>query len=264
MVCVGCGQPLPPNSGRGRPARYHNATCRQRSRRARLANGHALTLDLLTSLETAARELRRALLTDHDTTDAYARLAQTARDLAGRLDPLHTGPAADAAVTKSVTKPVTQSIIAAASGSGAASPRAADHRVDPATRQPPAPEDPHDTAARPVIIKTVDLTASVGPGWTLVQHADDRIASIWHLHHHGTPAGTVRRGYDLTTNARGWEARTATYDPVRASGKHAASRRGDRLWRTRDTAAAGIAAYLARQRKANAGTANRKRSDPVR
>ncbi len=44
-------------SGRGRPARYHNATCRQRARRARIATNHHAALTTLAALETATSAL---------------------------------------------------------------------------------------------------------------------------------------------------------------------------------------------------------------
>ncbi|MCI0649945.1 MAG: hypothetical protein L0346_34385 [Chloroflexi bacterium] len=34
-VCPGCGEPLPPYSGKGRPPAYHNPACRQRAYRRR-------------------------------------------------------------------------------------------------------------------------------------------------------------------------------------------------------------------------------------
>lgn len=91
----------------------------------------------------------------------------------------------------------------------------------------------------------MDLGEQIGPGWTLVQYDGDADASLWHVQREGRTVGTVRRAYDLTTNARGWEARTARYDHVRAVGALAASRRDDRLWRTRNSAAAGLAARTA-------------------
>jgi hypothetical protein len=91
------------------------------------------------------------------------------------------------------------------------------------------------------VTKTVNLSQQIGPGWTLTQHADDADISLWHVQHDDQTLGTVRRSYDLASNTRGWEARTANFDHVPAFGALAASRRHDRLWRTRDNAAAGIA-----------------------
>jgi hypothetical protein len=103
--------------------------------------------------------------------------------------------------------------------------------------------EPSDDAPPAHITKMVDMQHSIGPGWTLVQYTGDAEASIWRVHHDGQPVGTVRRDYDLTTNTRGWEARTSRYIQVPATLSFAVSRRNDRLWRTRNSAAAGIARH---------------------
>jgi hypothetical protein len=95
-------------SGRGRPARYHNATCRQRARRARIATHHHAALTTLTALETATSALRHAILTNNDTTEAHHRITDTTAELAKQLlprtpQPLDSSPAAHKPVTKPVT-----------------------------------------------------------------------------------------------------------------------------------------------------------------
>lgn len=110
------------------------------------------------------------------------------------------------------------------------------------------------------MVKTVDLHEQIGPGWTLVQHEGDTDAGVWRVHHDGQPVGTVCRGYDLATNTRGWEARTAHFDHVPAVGSVAASRRTDRLWRTRNAAAAGIATRAQRSPTGTGTTSRRRRS----
>jgi hypothetical protein len=231
-------------SGRGRPARYHNATCRQRARRARIATNQHAALSTLAALETATSALRHAILTNNDITEAHRRITDTTAELARQLLP-HTpqspdlSPAANVPVTKTVTTqqpapdlPPTPQLVA--------------------TRRPgPPTHDPESAPASPCagpVTKTVDLSHQIGPGWTLAQHAEDAEISLWHVQHDGQTLGTVRRSYDLASNTRGWEARTANFDHIRAVGALAASRRHDRQWRTRDNAAAGIASRAANVR----------------
>lgn len=231
VLCSGCGQPLTTRSQRGRPARYHDATCRQRARRARLATDQHATLTTLTALETAVRELRHALLTNQDTSPAHRRIATATAELTRQLTdgPVPTSP--DQSCVTAPAPPV---------------PFTVSHPV-PTTIDEPA--DPiHEPPAR--VVRTVDLADRIGPGWTLVQHEGEADAAVWHVHHDGNAAGTIRRAYDLATNTRGWEARTEQFDQVRAVGSFAASRRTDRLWRTRDSAAAGIAAHASPTRPA--------------
>jgi hypothetical protein len=61
---------------RGRPARFHNATCRQRARRARLASRHHDVLTAIAELEAATRQLRHVVLSGGDTSEATRRLAR--------------------------------------------------------------------------------------------------------------------------------------------------------------------------------------------
>ncbi|HEX5116059.1 MAG TPA: hypothetical protein VFW65_12750 [Pseudonocardiaceae bacterium] len=235
VLCSGCGQPLTTRSQRGRPARYHGATCRQRARRARLATDQHATLGTLTALETAVRELRHALLTNQDTSPARSRIATATAELTRQFTdgPVPTSPD-QSYVTESVMEPAPLVPVTVS-------------RPVPTTTDEPA--DPiHESPAR--VVKTVDLAERIGPGWTLVQHEGEADAALWHVHHDGNAVGTIRRAYDLATNTRGWEARTARFDQVRAVGSFAASRRTERLWRTRDSAAAGIAAHATPTRAA--------------
>jgi hypothetical protein len=61
MICTGCGRELPAQASRGHPARFHDATCRQRSHRARQVSRHHGVLAAITELETTVSELRRAV-----------------------------------------------------------------------------------------------------------------------------------------------------------------------------------------------------------
>jgi hypothetical protein len=233
VLCAGCGELMAAGSKRGRPARYHDATCRQRGRRARLATYHDAALNTLASLETAVSELRHAILTNRDTTDAHGRIAAAAAELADQLEPVsHCATSSPAAGTP-VTKPVTIS-----------NPAPEPDSTENAVTEQPEPNTA-DATCTPAV-KTVDMRDSIGPGWTLVQHDGDAEASIWHVHHNGRTVGSVHRSYDLSANAGGWEARTADYHLVCAVGTLAASRRHDRLWRTRNSAAAGIAFHTTR------------------
>lgn len=91
-------------------------------------------------------------------------------------------------------------------------------------------------------VRVVDLTAAVGAGWRLVRHRGDEDAGTWRLQRDGTLVGTIRR--DVTTRGRpGWTARLADGVQLPAHGKLAAAA-GSGLWRTRDLAAAAIAAHV--------------------
>jgi hypothetical protein len=206
-----------------------------------VATHHHATLNTLAALEAAARELRHAIMTNQDTTELRARITTATAELAqqfGRNAPSPvTTPSTDASVTKRVTftRPASKPTLTTTAGpAGQSTENITTGRSQPSTIDAP----------RTHVIKTVDMHDPIGPGWTLVQYEGDADASIWHVHHNGHNVGTVRRSYDLATNARGWEARTSDYDRVPAVGTFAASRRNDRLWRTRNSAAAGIAARV--------------------
>lgn len=244
MLCAGCGEPMTVGTKRGRPARYHDATCRQRAHRARRANQHDATLHILTSLEEAATALRHALITNKDTAEAHGRIIDRVAELSQQLD--HPKPAADhtSATATAVTEPVTDSPPTPQTDSTSTTSPAATSDADrTAADQPDAAGN--ETPPAP-ITKTIDMRDTIGPGWTLVQHEGDADASMWRVRHNGEVVGTVSRHYELASNTRGWEARTSHYVQVPAIGKLAASRRHDRLWRTRDSAAAGIAHHLDR------------------
>jgi hypothetical protein len=229
---------------RGRPARYHNATCRQRAHRAGRANRHDAALRTLASLEEAASALRHALITDKDTADAHSRIIERVAELSQQLDHatsvLHPISATVTSVTESVTTP---QLTPHRDSTDTTSPAAASDIRRAATDQ----SEPSNSETPPTrVTKMIDMRDTIGPGWALLQHEGDADASIWRVHHNGRVVGTVSRAYELISNTRGWEARTAHHVQVPAFGKFAASRRNDRLWRTRDSAAAGIALHLDR------------------
>jgi hypothetical protein len=71
MPCGGCGQPLPARAGPGRPARYHNAACRQRAHRVQRGlrttqPDNAALLAAADRTEQTVRALRAAVITGHD------------------------------------------------------------------------------------------------------------------------------------------------------------------------------------------------------
>lgn len=115
-VCGGCGKTLPHASGRGRPARYHGAACRQRARRARLAADPARA-DLLGLLDRAGRAVaaaRHAALSGEDPGAALAELAAVA-ELVNTPHLPHAVPARSAAPKHPAApvpdkRPVTESV----------------------------------------------------------------------------------------------------------------------------------------------------------
>lgn len=111
MRCTGCGLPLPSGSGRGRPARYHNAACRQRARRARLVKRHTDVLAAVATVETSAVEARQAVLSGGNVEEAALQLTRAATDLARLLapTPVTRTDAVPVSPPPIVTKPVTES-----------------------------------------------------------------------------------------------------------------------------------------------------------
>lgn len=88
MICTGCGLELSTGARRGRPAKFHNAACRQRAHRARLASQYAHVLDALTAVDAAVAELRRAMLTEPNPPESASRqLMLAATEVAQRLAP---------------------------------------------------------------------------------------------------------------------------------------------------------------------------------
>ena len=58
----GGGLVLPVDAARGRPHRFHDARCRQRTRRARLATNNTEPLTALTEVKAAVSQVRRTVL----------------------------------------------------------------------------------------------------------------------------------------------------------------------------------------------------------
>lgn len=82
-TCQGCGEPLPPPSPRGRPARYHGSACRQRARRARLrAQANDQDWTALEGVDVAIADLRRLMATGRDPRPALTRLLTAALGIA--------------------------------------------------------------------------------------------------------------------------------------------------------------------------------------
>ncbi|TWG07576.1 hypothetical protein FHU35_11193 [Saccharopolyspora dendranthemae] len=82
-ICQGCGEPLPPPSPRGRPARYHGPACRQRAHRAR-RRAHVIDRDwaALDDVDMAIADVRRLMATGRDPRSALARLLTAALNMA--------------------------------------------------------------------------------------------------------------------------------------------------------------------------------------
>lgn len=143
MKCMGCGQPLVARAKRGRPARYHNAACRQRARRARVATRHGDALAAVAAVEAAAAEVRHAVLTDGNADQITRQLTRAAAEVARLVT-----PAAEAAEppAPAVTKPVTEA-------------------------KPRTSRSPRSTRPAPLDLDTVRLERSSDPtrtGWRVL------------------------------------------------------------------------------------------------
>ena len=124
--------------GSGRPARFHDGTCRQRVHRAKAAHRSTAVLIALDAVEAAVSELRRAVLTAGPSTKAADQLAHATSDLLGQLSEQTPSPPTDLAVTGSVTIPASVSTDAA-TGATHAEP-------------PPEPPSPSALVTEPVAI----------------------------------------------------------------------------------------------------------------
>ncbi|SMD19055.1 hypothetical protein SAMN05660733_05401 [Lentzea albidocapillata] len=150
MKCTGCGQPLEAGSKRGRPARYHNAACRQRARRARVATRHGDVLAAVAAVEAAAAEVRHAVLTDGNADQITHQLTRATAEVARLVTP---APAAEAAepLAPAVTKPVTEA-------------------------KPRTSRSPRSTRSAPLDLDTVRLersSDSTRTGWRVLAGATD-------------------------------------------------------------------------------------------
>ena len=169
VVCAGCGKELPPNAGRGRPARFHGAACRQRAHRARLASERADAVAALVAVEDAVSEVRRALLTGSESviTGAAERLERATGGLFGRLrdhGPSSTPVVPDAERQEEiVTKPVTDNF---------------DGQVPekPTARRPRRPLTATPKRLPPVDVSTIRLVRREGeePGWRVLAGLEGR------------------------------------------------------------------------------------------
>lgn len=182
MDCAGCGQSLLVGAKRGRPARYHNAACRQRARRARLATDHGDVLAAVAAVEAAAAEVRHAVLTNNDTTQAASRLTGAATELARLVTP---APAilTDEPPAPPVTKPVTQD-------------------------KPRASRAKRPTTLAPLDLDTVRLERSSDPtrtGWRVLAGAEDAPVLVGFLE----PLLSVHG-----RRSSRWEAQTASMSRV--------------------------------------------------
>jgi hypothetical protein len=200
VKCAGCGSPLPAGAGRGRPARYHNATCRQRARRARLAAVHGDVLDALTAVESATSEVRRAVLIGESPDDAGRRLARAAAELTQRLGlprpGLTTEPTAGRPVTKSVTAPSEETELP--------QPVPAPNVTKPVTEQPQPARRPRSRRTAPALldldtVRQERSTDPIRPGWRVLGGPVNAPVLV----------GFLEPAYSVTGRRSGrWEART--------------------------------------------------------
>ncbi|MFI9332940.1 hypothetical protein ACIGZJ_36070 [Kitasatospora sp. NPDC052868] len=97
------------------------------------------------------------------------------------------------------------------------------------------------------LVKTVDMSDKLGPGWTLGQREGDEVTQTWVVVHDGQVRGMVRRYKRKASEgwSRGWEAFYLGRDGagmLRQEAITAASwsDRSNSLWRSRDLAAWGV------------------------
>ncbi|GAA3430987.1 hypothetical protein BJ998_000865 [Kutzneria kofuensis] len=196
--CLGCGEALSAGASRGRPARYHGPTCRQRARRARLAVINSEVLDAVAVVESTISEVRRAVLAGESPGEAGHQLVRAAAELAERLGLSGAGspadPSADRPVTKSVTLPSDQT---EPSMTAPAVTKSVTKRVRP-------PRRPHVRSAVPALldldtVRQERSTDPLRPGWRVVAGAADAPVLVGFLE--PTYSATGRR-------SSRWEART--------------------------------------------------------
>lgn len=167
---------------RGRPARYHNAACRQRAHRARVATRHGDVLAAVAAVEAAAAEVRHAVLADGDADQAARQLTRAAAELA-RLVTAAPTPEADESPARPVTKPVTED-------------------------RPRAGRAKRSTRPTPLDLDTVRLERSTDPtrtGWRVLARAEDAPVLVGFLE--PVLSVTGRR-------SSRWEAQTASLTRV--------------------------------------------------
>lgn len=201
MICAGCGLELPHGTGsRGRPARFHNGTCRQRAHRARTVRQGADALAALDAIENAVSELRRAILAgQRPSPDASGRLARVANNLAGQLgEPVQVATPVEPAVTELVTLPGASSVLPNDSSAALESDEPAAGRPRPLrvavtenvtessdrrARVPSARRRrPRSARSAPLDLDTVRLERSADPGvWRVLAGDRERPTLVGYL-----------------------------------------------------------------------------------
>jgi hypothetical protein len=201
MICTGCGHELPAQASRGRPARFHDATCRQRAHRARRASHHHGVLAAITDLEAAVSELRRAVLTGGDTTETSHRLTRAAATVEQLLHAAAPStsppPAAEEPVAKSVTEPGTE--LAAREPSTPARAPA----TDPTPRPEPVAARPFRSVTKPITKE--DRPPPIDPASVRVErNTNDSAGPRWRVlagdADNPTVIGFATAGYTSTGN----------------------------------------------------------------
>ncbi|WP_156934776.1 hypothetical protein [Pseudonocardia spinosispora] len=83
------------SSTRGRPNRFHNATCRQRAHRAALAVRHQELLSTLVTIESALSEIRRSVLSGQELpSDAGRHLSEATNEALRQINEVTALPVA--------------------------------------------------------------------------------------------------------------------------------------------------------------------------
>ena len=264
-TCAVCPAPLPPRARTGRPAVYCSRACQAKAYRARTAehrrdeprdtaplpklvrlpkrigDGSAadrvisLTIALVHRAELAAGAIRhgRPVPEGADGLDGSpetieriaADLVATIRGAAPdgetsrRDETTHRAPALPAPTTAPEPKPRRRRLASVAAATA--------RQVESARVEPQSLDEP---PAR--VTRTVDMSADLGDGYTLVQ-LESSFESQWFLRLHGEIIGGVTRFDSLSgRTVSGWEARHHTF-------KVPCGLRGS--WRTRGLAAAAVA-----------------------
>lgn len=208
MICTGCGRELPAPASRGRPARFHNAACRQRAHRARRASHHHGVLAAITELEAAVSELRRAVLTGSDTTETSHRLGRASAAVEQLLHDAASSTSAPPATEAPVTKSVTETGAESAAREPRTSPRTP--ATDPTPRREPVAARPFRSVTKP--ITKVDRPPPIDPASVRIERNTDPTGPRWRVLagdvDNPTLIGFVTAGYTSTGNrsSNRWKA----------------------------------------------------------
>jgi len=200
MICTGCGRELLAQASRGRPARFHDAACRQRAHRARRASRHRGLLAAIAELEATASELRRTVLTGRDTADAGSQLARAGATVEQLLHDAVSSTSVLLTSGDPVTKSVTETATKPAIGEPSTPPRAS--TTGPTSRREPAAARPFRSVTKPITKK--DRPPPIDPTTVRVERNTNESGPRWRVlaGHAENPTliGFATPGYTSTGN----------------------------------------------------------------